>query len=206
MTYFTRMSHIKSYRMKKITLLFITLSLVLGLSAQSNYKVDAAHSSVNFKVKHKGITFVNGKFEKFNGEIFGNLSNPNEMRVAFNVEIASVNTSIAMRDNHLKNADFFEAEKYPTMSFESTRVEKVDDQNYKLHGKLQIKDVTKETTFNVVYGGSVKGEDGTETIGFIAKNTINRFDYNVAYDPNSTTIGKDVVITLYLEFKSVSAN
>jgi polyisoprenoid-binding protein YceI len=180
--------------------------MALGLSAQSNYKVDGAHSSVNFKLKHKGITFVNGKFEKFDGEIFGNLSNPSEMRISFNVETASVNTSVPMRDNHLRSADFFEVEKYPSMSFESTRVEKIDDEHYKLHGKLQIKDVTKETTFDVIYGGSAQGQNGSETIGFIAKNTINRFDYNVAYDPNAGTLSKDVEITLFLEFRSATNN
>lgn len=190
--------------MKKGTLLFVTLFMVLGLTAQSHYKVDPAHSSVNFKVKHMGITFVHGKFEKFDGGIIGNLNNTDEMRVFFNVEIASINTSVPMRDNHLKSADFFEAEKYAAMTFESTRVEKVDDQNYKLHGKLQIKDVTKDTTFDVVYGGTVKGQDGSETIGFIAKNKINRLDYHVAYDPDGLGIGKEVAITLYLEFKSAS--
>lgn len=107
-----------------------------------------------------------------------------------------------MRDDHLRSADFFEVEKYPAMTFESTRIEKVDDKKYKLHGKLQIKDVTKDVTFDVTYGGLVKGENGEETVGFIAKNKINRLDYNVAYNPDATVIGKDIMITLFLEFKS----
>ena len=94
--------------MKKGTLLFFTLFMVLGLTAQSHYKVDPAHSSVNFKVKHMGITFVQGKFEKFDGGIIGNLNNTDDVRVFFNVETASINTSVPMRDNHLKSADFFE--------------------------------------------------------------------------------------------------
>jgi polyisoprenoid-binding protein YceI len=107
-----------------------------------------------------------------------------------------------MRDDHLRSADFFDVEKFPAMTFESSSIEKVDDKRYKLHGKLQIKDVTKDATFDVHYGGVVKGEDGAETVGFIARNRINRIDYNVAYDPDGLGIGKEVIITLYLEFKS----
>ena len=187
--------------MKRKTLLLIAFFVGLGLMAQSPYKVDPAHTSINFKVKHMGITFVSGKFEKFDGGIIGNLDKMEEARVFFNVETASVNTSVSMRDDHLRSADFFDVEKHPAMTFESTRMEKVNDKNYKLHGKLQIKDVTKDVIFDVVYGGTVKGQDGTETAGFIAKNKINRIDYHVAYDPDGLGIGKEVVITLYLEFK-----
>ena len=187
--------------MKRKTLLLIAFFVGLGLMAQSPYKVDPAHTSVNFKVKHMGITFVNGKFEKFDGGIIGNPDKMEEARVFFNVETASVNTSVSMRDDHLRSADFLDVEKYPAMTFESSRIEKVDDKNYKLHGKLQIKDVTKDVIFDVVYGGTVKGQDGTETAGFIAKNKINRLDYHVAYDPDGLGIGKEVAITLYLEFK-----
>lgn len=88
------------------------------------------------------------------------------------------------------------------MSFESTNIEKVEDDKYKLHGKLQIKDVTKDVTFDVVYGGTLKGEDGSEVVGFIAKNKIDRLDYKIAFDPEGTGIGKDVFITLFLEFKN----
>ncbi len=187
--------------MKRKTLLLIAFFIGLGLMAQSPYKVDPAHTSVNFKVKHMGITFVNGKFEKFDGGIIGNPDKMEEARVFFNVKTASVNTSVSMRDDHLRSADFFDVEKYPAMTFESSRIEKVDDKNYKLHGKLQIKDVTKDVIFDVVYGGTVKGQDGAETAGFIAKNKINRLDYHVAYDPDGLGIGKEVAITLYLEFK-----
>ena len=187
--------------MKRKTLLLIAFFIGLGLMAQSPYKVDPAHTSVNFKVKHMGITFVNGKFEKFDGGIIGNPDKMEEARVFFNVKTASVNTSVSMRDDHLRSADFFDVEKYPAMTFESSRIEKVDDKNYKLHGKLQIKDVTKDVIFDVVYGGTVKGQDGTETAGFIAKNKINRLDYHVAYDPDGLGGGKEVAITLYLEFK-----
>ncbi len=187
--------------MKRVALAFITVLLGVSLSAQSSYKVDPAHASVNFKVKHMGITFVSGKFEKFDGGVVGSLSNLEAARVFFNVETASINTSVQKRDDHLRSADFFEVEKFPSMSFESTGIEKVDEENYKLKGMLQIKDVSKPVTFDVKYGGVAKGRNGEDILGFVAKNTINRFDYNVAYDPELSSVGKDVHITLYLEFK-----
>lgn len=188
--------------MRRIMFFLAVLFTATGLMAQSQYKVDPMHTSVNFKVKHMGITFVSGKFDKFDGGVIGSLDKLEDSRVFFNVETASVNTSVQMRDDHLRSADFFEVEKFPAMTFESTSIEKVDDKKYKLNGKLQIKDVTKDVTFDVIYGGVVKGEDGSETVGFIAKNTINRLDYNIAYDPDGAGIGKDVAITLFLEFKS----
>lgn len=187
---------------EEIIFLLAVLFTASGLMAQSHYKVDPAHTSVNFKVKHMGITFVAGKFDKFDGGIIGNLNKLEDARVFFNVETASVNTNVQMRDDHLRSADFFEVEKFPAMTFESTSIEKVDEKNYKLNGKLQIKDVTKDVTFNVIYGGVVKGDNGSETVGFIAKNKINRLDYNIAYDPDGAGVGKEVAITLYLEFKS----
>lgn len=188
--------------MKRVTFFLIIFTACFGLMAQSNYKVDPAHASVNFKVKHNGITFVQGRFDKFDGAIIGSPDQLESARVFFNVETESINTSVSMRDDHLRSADFFEVKRFPTMSFESTGVEKVEDNKYKLHGKLQIKDVSKDVTFDVVYGGVVKGEDGSEVVGFTAKNKINRLDYNIAFDPEGLGIGKDVFITLFLEFKN----
>lgn len=188
--------------MKKGVFFLIIFAASFGLTAQSNYKVDPAHASVNFKVKHNGITFVQGRFDKFDGAIIGNPNRLESARVFFNVNVESINTGIQMRDDHLRSADFFEIKRFPTMSFESTGIEKVEDDKYKLHGKLQIKDVTKDVTFDVVYGGTAKGQDGSEIVGFTAKNKINRLDYNIAFDPDGLGIGKDVYITLFLEFKN----
>lgn len=188
--------------MKRITFFSIIFIVCSGLMAQSNYKVDPAHASVNFKVKHSGITFVQGRFDKFDGAVIGTPGQWESARVFFNVNVGSINTGIGKRDEHLLSADFFEVEQFPTMSFESTGVEKVDERNYKLHGRLQIKDVSKDVTFDVKYGGMSKGEGGSEVVGFTAKSKINRLDYNIAFDPDGLGIGKDVFITLFLEFKN----
>ncbi len=133
-----------------------------------------------------GITFVSGKFEKFDGGIIGSPNDLENTRVFFNIDMSSVNTSVTMRDDHLRSPDFFEVEKYPSMSFESTSIEKISEDKYLLNGKLQIKDT---------------GQGGTEVVGFIAKNRINRLDYNVSGDPEGLGIGLNVDIVLYLEFK-----
>lgn len=186
---------------KTILILFAALFVAASVKSQSIYKVDPAHASVNFRVKHMGITFVAGKFDKFDGGIIGSFDNFDDARVFFNVDVASINTGVGMRDDHLRSADFFEVESFPSMSFESTGIEKLDDNQYKLKGKLQIKDVTKDVVFDVKYGGLVKGDNGSETLGFIATKSINRLDYNVAGDPEGSSIGTNVEITLYLEFK-----
>lgn len=186
---------------RTILLLLLITGFSLSLSAQSTYKTDSYHSSVNFKVKHLAISFVKGKFDKFDGTLTGNPADPTTAKVSFTVETHSINTGVEARDNHLRSGDFFEVEKYPTMSFTSTSVEMIDEKHFRLNGVLTIKDVSKPTTFIVIYGGLVKGEDGINTVGFVAENTINRLDYNISYDAKSSMVGKKVDITLYLEFK-----
>lgn len=188
--------------MKKLGLVFASLFLMLGLMAQTKYSVDKAHSSVNFKVKHNGISFVNGSFNSFDGFVVGDLNNLEKTDIEFSVDAKSIDTRVEPRDKHLRSADFFDVEKYPNLSFKSTGIEKVDDKSYKLNGSLTIKDVTKPVTFDVKYGGKTVGRDGKEIIGFTGKCTINRMDYNVAYDPDSKTIAKEVDIILYMEFKA----
>ncbi len=188
--------------MKKVSLLFASIFLVAVSFAQTKYSVDKAHSSVNFKVKHNGISFVNGSFNAFDGFVEGDLDDMEKARVSFTVDTESINTRIEPRDKHLRSADFFDVENYPKMSFESTGIEKVSDAKYKLSGLLTVKDVTKPVVFDVKYGGKVVGRDGKDVIGFTAKYTINRVDYNIAYDPDAKTIGKEVDILLYLEFKA----
>lgn len=184
--------------MKKGFIVLLAALLVnAGLSAQSTYKVDPYHSSVNFKVKHLGISFVAGKFDKFEGTIVG--SDVKTAKVDFSVDVNTINTSVEMRDNHLRSADFFDAEKFPKMKFSSTSFKK-SGKKYTLSGNLTIKDVTRPVTFEVVMSGPVKAKNGGDIYGFTAKTIINRFDYRVAYDPELKSVGKDVHINLYLEF------
>lgn len=186
--------------MKKVLTFLAVAFITIGSFAQTNWKIDSAHSSLNFDIAHSGISFVNGKFTDYTGEVTTYGEELDEATINFTVQIASINTNVEMRDNHLKSADFFDVETYPTMTFESTKILATGKPDlYLLHGKLTIKDVTKDVIFDVHYGGTVKSEEG-EKIGIKATTVIDRFDFNIDYDPMALGIGKDVSITVHGQF------
>lgn len=185
--------------MKKMFLFLTALSFTVAVSAQTKWTVDPMHSSVNFSVKHMGISFINGNFGKFDGTIVASKPDLTDAKINFNVDVNSINTNVPPRDKHLKSDDFFNAEQYPGMSFESASFTKKAENTYELNGKLTIRDVTKDVKFDVIYGGTVKNDQGTKA-GFTATTTINRLDYNIKYDPTGAGIAKEVNIVLNLEF------
>ena len=186
--------------MKKIMSLVAIVFFTISSFAQTQWKVDPYHSSLNFNISHSGISIVNGKFLEYTGNLTTDgeaLSNAN---FEFNVKVNSINTNVENRDNHLRSADFFEVEKYPNMTFKSTKILATGKPDkYLLYGKLTIKDVTKDVIFDVHYGGSVKSDKG-EKLGMKAKTTIDRFDYNINFDPTAAGVGKDVTIVVHLQF------
>ncbi|TKC12608.1 YceI family protein [Pedobacter polaris] len=193
--------------MKKLFLFILVSSISIASFAQTKWTVDPMHSFVNFSVKHMGISFVDGSFKKFDGTITTTKTDLTGAKINFTVDVVSINTGVEMRDNHLKTDDFFNAEKYPTMTFVSTsfnkRVMKSAKQEtniYVLKGKLTIRDVTKDVSFLVTYGGTAKDQQGNTKAGFMATTTINRLDYNIKYDPTGAGIAKNINITLNLEF------
>ncbi|WP_256002843.1 YceI family protein [Pedobacter deserti] len=186
--------------MKKTFLFFIALTFSVASFAQTKWTVDPMHSFVNFSVKHMGISFVDGNFGKFNGTVTAAKEDLSDAKISFTVDVNSINTNVEMRDKHLKSDDFFNAEKYPNMTFESASFKKKSGSNYVLAGKLTIRDVTKDVQFDVVFGGTAKDQQGNTKAGFMATTTINRLDYNIKYDPSGMGVGKDVKITLNLEF------
>lgn len=187
--------------MKKTLLLsLVTLFATVSIFAQTTWKVDPFHSSINFTIKHSGISFVPGKFEKFDGSMVASKADFTDAKINFTVDVKSINTSVEPRDNHLRSADFFEVEKYPSMTFVGTSFKKIKGNNYELKGNMTIKNVTKPVTLSVVYGGTTKDQQGNEKIGFSAFLNLNRLDYNVNYDPTGMGIAKDVDIKIYLQF------
>lgn len=186
--------------MKKIMSLVAIVFFTITSFAQTQWKVDPYHSSLNFNISHSGISIVNGNFLEYTGNLTTEGEALNNANFDFTVKVNSINTNVKDRDNHLRSADFFEVEKYPNMTFKSTKIlatGKTD--KYLLYGKLTIKDVTKDVIFDVHYGGSVKSDKG-EKLGMKAKTTINRFDYNINFDPAAAGVGKDVTIVVHLQF------
>jgi polyisoprenoid-binding protein YceI len=186
--------------MKKVLILVVMSLFSIGAFAQTQWQVDPNHSSLNFSIKHSGISLVNGKFLDYTGSLTTNGDALRDAQFNFNVQVASISTNVDARDKHLRSADFFEVETYPTMTFKSTKILATGKpEHFLLYGELTIKGVTKPVIFDVYYGGTAKSDKG-EKLGLKAKTTINRFDYNINFDPTAAGIGKDVDIVVHLQF------
>ncbi len=179
--------------------------LLLGASgavAQTTWKVDKSHSNVKFAVSHMVVSEVEGSFRIFDGSLVASKADLSDAKVNFSVDVASVNTDNEKRDGHLKSDDFFNAEKFPKMSFVSKSMKPLGGNKYALTGDLTLRDVTKTVTFDVTYGGQINTGRGVKA-GFKAKATIDRLTYGLKYAPALETgglaVGKDVDITVLLE-------
>lgn len=168
----------------------------------STWNVDVTHTSVGFIVRHMMVSKVRGDFSDIEGTIEGDPTELENTKVSFRAGMDSVSTNNEDRDNHLRSADFFEVEKYPNMTFESININKVSDNEYTLTGNLTIKDVTKETTFDVEYLGKGTNPWGVAVVGFEASTTISRKEFGLTWNQALETGGVlvsdevDIVIDL----------
>jgi polyisoprenoid-binding protein YceI len=183
----------------KNLLVALACLVTVGVSAQ-NWKVDASHSNVKFKVSYLLISEVEGNFKKFDGSFTSEKADFSDLSVSMSVDVASINTGNDMRDGHVKGDDFFNAEKFPTMTFKSTSVKALGKGKLMLTGDLTIRDVTKRVTIPVVYGGTVKDPYGNTRAGFKATGTINRKEFKLLWDNKAATgeavVGDDVEFTI----------
>lgn len=190
--------------MKKIEL-FAALFLLLGITiqAQTAWKIDEAHSKVQFSVSHMVISDVTGQFRKFDGNITSAGDDFSKGRVEMTMQVASINTDNEKRDEHLKSADFFDAQKYPEIKFVGKSLKKVKGNKYKLTGNFTMKGVTRPITLDVIYGGVIKDPYGRVRSGFKVSGTINRFDYNLKWnnmlETGGAVVGKDVNLVCNIE-------
>ena len=182
---------------------------VTGKKPQSfagKWTLDKGHSNVKFTVTHMVVSEVDGAFKTFDGTIEGTKPDFSDAVVTFTVDVASVNTDNENRDKHLKSDDFFNAEQFPQMKFQSTSFKPLGDNKYKLDGNLTIRDITKPVSFDVTYGGTINTQRGAK-IGFKANTTINRFDYNLKWDKateaGGLVVAKDVMIRINAQFNEV---
>ena len=173
-------------------------------SQTANWTLDKAHTNVKFSVSHLVISDVEGSFKSFDGSMESSKADFSDAKITFTAEVASISTDNDMRDNHLKSDDFFNAAKYPQIKFVSTSFVPLGNNKYTLVGNLTIRDITKPITFEVKYGGTVSAMGGTHA-GFKASSKIDRFDYNLkwnkATEAGGMIVGKDVDITLNVDFK-----
>lgn len=171
-----------------------------------NWVLDPSHSELVFKVKHLMISNVKGEFRSFQAQFEGEDFTRSTVKVV--IDAASVFTNNNDRDNHLKSGDFFDVETYPTLVFESTAFTSVDDDDYELKGLLTIKDVTKEVTLKVEYGGKMVDPYGNEKIGFSVQGKINRkewgLNWNAALETGGVMVSEEVKISAEVQFVKTS--
>jgi polyisoprenoid-binding protein YceI len=166
------------------------------------FSIDKAHSEAVFQVRHL-ITKVRGRFSNFQGTVEFDEDRPELSSVKVSIDAASIDTSEPDRDKHLRSADFFDVDTYPTLTFESTRVRKTGASKFDVTGNLTIHGVTKETTLPVTFVGLAKDPWGKERAGFETEVTINRKDYgllwNAALETGGFLVGDDVKINLSIQ-------
>jgi polyisoprenoid-binding protein YceI len=177
--------------MKK--LLFIAAAFLFSISVNAqNWKIDKAHSKIKFSAKYLVISDTEGEFTQYDGTFTSSKADWSDLSVNVTIPINSISTENEMRDKHLKGDDFFNAEKYPNMTFKSTSIKSLGNNKYIIVGDLTIRDVTKHVELPVVFGGTVKDPWGNTKAGFKATGTINRKDYGLKYKDAAAT-GEAVV-------------
>ncbi len=163
--------------------------------AKSNWTIDPSHSEIGFKVKHMMFTNVSGKFNNFQAKIENEDDKFETSQISFSAQVNSIDTNNADRDNHLRSADFFDAESYPVIFFKSTGINKVNEHVFEVSGDLTIKNVTKNITLEVEYSGLMKDPWGNTKAGVSLSGKINRkafgLTWNASLESGGVLVGED---------------
>lgn len=171
------------------------------------WKIDPAHSMIEFRVKHMMFTTVRGEFTSFQGTLDLDMEHPERSRVEGTVDVNSITTGNDERDNHLRSADFFDVAHYPTITFRSTRIERKGDSEFKVYGDLTITNVTREIAWDVKVANLGKDPWGNPRLGFSADTKINRKDFgltwNVALESGGWLVSDEIEI--HAEIQAVPA-
>jgi len=190
--------------MKRITVAM--LALLVGLagaaSAADTWTVDKAHSTVNFKIKHL-MSKVTGSFGDFDGTITTDFANLGASGVTFTIQAASIDTANADRDKHLRAADFFDVEKFPTVTFTSSKITKTGETTFAVTGTFTMHGVSKEITLPVTFLGAAQDPWGNTKAGFEIATTLSRTDYGIVWNKALETggflLGDEVEVMINLE-------
>jgi polyisoprenoid-binding protein YceI len=166
-----------------------------------SYSIDPTHSRIGFVARHAMVTKVRGSFNEFEGDGYFDAENPGSSKLQLTIKAASIDTRNADRDGHLRSNDFFDMDTYPEITFISTGVDKVDDENYRVTGDLTIKGVTKPVTVDFEYTGAAVDPFGNSRIGLEGKTTVNRKDWGISWNAALETGGVLVGEKVTLEFE-----
>ena len=190
--------------MKNINKLIVVLALAsTALFGQTKWNFDKSHSVIGFNVTHMLISETEGNFQDYEGSIVSSNDDFQNAVITFEAKSTSIFTDNEKRDNHLRGDDFFNAEKFPTLSFKSKSFTKVSGKNYSLVGNLTIKGITKEVSLDVKYNGTVKDPWGNTRAGFKISGGIDRFDFgltwNKALEAGGLVVSKEVEMDIQIE-------
>ena len=171
------------------------------------YTIDGAHSRIGFVARHAMVTKVRGSFNDFEGSLTLNAADPAASSAEISIDVASIDTRNEQRDGHLRTNDFFDAPAFPKITFKSTAVKQIDDENFAVTGDLTIKGTTKSVTIDFEFAGVATDPYGNVRAGFEGKSTLNRSDYGVAFNAALETGGVLVSekITLELEVSAIKS-
>ncbi len=179
------------------------------MTKTNNWNIDAAHSGINFSIRHMVVSKVRGRFAKYSGTVDLDDGDLTRSFVDVTIDAASIDTGTPQRDAHLRGPDFFDVEKFPELRFQSTRIESVARDRYRVVGDLTIRDVTREVSLDVEYGGRAKDPWGNERIGFIATATLDRKDFGLRWnqllEAGGVLVGDRVDIDLEVQAVKVAA-
>jgi polyisoprenoid-binding protein YceI len=192
------------YIFKRVT----TSKEVIAVTVQAQpstavYKIDTAHSLIEFAVKHMMVATVKGRFSTFDGTIVVDEQDPARSSVEVTIDAASIDTREPQRDNHLRSPDFLDVEKFPHITFRSTQVERIDDQRLRIHGNLTIRDVTRPVALEATFEGKARDPWGNERLGFTASTRFDRRDFglqwNVPLEAGGILVGNEVRVNIEVE-------
>jgi polyisoprenoid-binding protein YceI len=183
------------------------MSTTTATPTRTTWKIDAAHSHVEFAVRHLMITTVRGRFAGVQGTVTTDEADPTRSAVDVTIDAATIDTREPQRDAHLKSADFFDVETHPAITFTSTGVSDVKGDTFKLAGNLTMHGVTREVTLNVTSEGRGKDPWGGERAGYSATTKVNRSDFGLTWnqvlETGGIAVGDEIKISLDLELVKV---
>lgn len=182
---------------------FLTFLLILsGALAAQTLKSDPPHTQLSFTVTHLTISHITGNFGDFSVELDYTKEDFTDAKFTLSADVASINTGVKMRDDHLRSTDFFDVENFPKMNFTTTSIDKVFANKYKLHGNLTMHGVTRPITLDLTYNGHIEDSNtGAKTFGFTVKGNLKRTDYGVGVGFPGAVISDEVKLVAFMEFK-----
>jgi len=169
----------------------------------NTWNIDVAHTGIGFSIRHMVVSKVRGRFGRYSGSVKLDEEDLSRSEVAIDIEAASLDTGVADRDTHLRSADFFDVERFPTLSFRSKRIEPRAGDRYRVIGDLTIRDVTREVELDVEYGGQAKDPWGNQRAGFLASTSLDRKDFglrwNQVLEAGGVLVGERVDVEIELQ-------